>query len=386
MTILFHRPTPWSNNINCSTKTYSKLFAEAGYSVIYLQSNINLLHWITGKGYFKTWKEGSRFAGNVWVTCALSLIPYYDKSPLFSKKIIRFSYKFCFPSIRRLVLKSGFGEPDIIWTTVPGSSVLKEIFPNSQLIFHCIDNYAAYRGDQVTKIETEDYKKSDHIFVIGEVLKKHVLSLNTSEEKITNLGQGVNIERYQKKYEIPEDLKNIAGPIAIWVGVLEKFDTTYLEIIAKTMKKRGGSVVLLGPIKKSYTDLFIGFDNIFFLGSKSSIDVPKYLLHCDIGLMPYNRTNQEIYKGQHPLKLYEYAAAKLPIISTWNDEYETLKPPVLLINNEKDIEKVINEALDNANFWKDKVYDFALKNTWENCKNKAEKTIFNITNKTITSI
>ena len=99
--------------------------------------------------------------------------------------------------------------------------------------------------------------------------------------------------------------------------------------------------------------------------------------------MPYNRTNQEIYKGQHPLKLYEYAAAKLPIISTWNDEYETLKPPVLLINNEKDIQKAINEALDNANFWKEKVYNFALNNTWENCKNKAENIILRLTNKTI---
>lgn len=383
MNILFHRPTPWSNNINCSTKTYSKLFAKSGHCVTYLQTSINLLHWITRKGYYKTWKEGSRFSENIWVTCALSLLPYYDKSTLFSKKIIRFSYKFCFPSIRRLVLKSGFGEPDIIWTTVPGSSVLKEIFPNSQLIFHCIDNYAAYRGNQVTNIEAQDYKKSDHIFVIGEVLKKHVLSLNTSEEKITNLGQGVNIDLYQKDYKIPEDLKNIAGPIAIWVGVLEKFDTTYLEIIAKTMKKRGGSVVLLGPIINSFTNLFTNFNNIFFLGSKSSKEVPKYLLHCDIGLMPYNRINQEIYKGQHPLKLYEYAAAKLPIISTWNDEYETLKPPVLLINNEKDIQKAINEALDNANFWKEKVYNFALNYTWENCKNKAENIILRLTNKTI---
>tara|TARA_B100001287_G_C22622916_1_gene501012 strand:+ start:84 stop:1235 length:1152 start_codon:yes stop_codon:yes gene_type:complete len=383
MNILFHRPTSFSNNINCSTKTYSKLFAKSGHSVTYLQTSINLLHWITGKGYYKTWKEGSRFSENIWVICALSLLPYYDKSSLFSKKIIKLSYKFCFPSIRRLVLKSGYGEPDIIWTTVPGSSVLKEIFPNSQLIFHCIDNYAAYRGNQITKIELQDYMKSDHIFVIGEVLKKHVLSLNIKEDKITNLGQGVNFDLYQKEYKIPESLQNIPGPVAIWVGVLEKFDKTYLEIIAKSMKKRGGSVVLLGPIIKSFTNLFANFDNIFFLGSKSSKEVPKYLLHCDIGLMPYNRTNQEIYKGQHPLKLYEYAAAKLPIISTWNDEYETLKPPVLLINNEKDIQKVINEALDNANFWKEKVYNFALNNTWEKCKNKADNVILRLRNKFI---
>ena len=89
----------------------------------------------------------------------------------------------------------------------------------------------------------------------------------------------------------------------------------------------------------------------------------------------YNRENHEIYKGQHPLKLYEYAAAKLPIISTWNDEYETLEPPVLLINTEKDIELAINESLDNSNFWKEKVFNFALNNTWSMCKINAEKII-----------
>ena len=65
MNILFHRPTPWSNNINCSTKTYSKLFAKSGHCVTYLQTSINLLHWITRKGYYKTWKEGSRFSENI---------------------------------------------------------------------------------------------------------------------------------------------------------------------------------------------------------------------------------------------------------------------------------------------------------------------------------
>ena len=66
MNILFHRPTPWSNNINCSTKKYSKLFAESGHCVTYLQSNINLIHWIFRKGYYKTWKEGLRFSENIF--------------------------------------------------------------------------------------------------------------------------------------------------------------------------------------------------------------------------------------------------------------------------------------------------------------------------------
>ena len=100
-------------------------------------------------------------------------------------------------------------------------------------------------------------------------------------------------------------------------------------------EEEGGVLsVLIGPISILIQQLLVDFDNIYFLGSKASYDVPKYLVHSDLGLMLYNRENHEIYKGQHPLKLYEYAAAKLPIISTWNDEYETLEPPVLLINTE----------------------------------------------------
>lgn len=84
MTILFPRPTPWSSNITCSTKIYSKLFSESNYRVIYLQSSINLIHWVTKKGYFKVWNEGSRFEEKIWVTSALSIIPYYDQSAIFS--------------------------------------------------------------------------------------------------------------------------------------------------------------------------------------------------------------------------------------------------------------------------------------------------------------
>lgn len=378
MTILFHRPTPWSSNVRCSTKTYSKLFAKQGHSVIYLQTSINLLHWITRKGYFKTWKEGSRLIENVWVICAISIIPYYDQFPALSKFLVRYSYKTCLPPLRKLVMKSGFSEPDIIWTTVPGSSVLKELFPRAKIVFHCIDNYSAYRGQNIIRIEEKDYKSVDHIFVIGESLKKHVLSLTDRKDIITNLGQGVNIELYQTEYELPMDLANVKGPIAIWVGVVKKFDVDFLRVIANEMKKKGGSVVLIGPVSSSFQNSFKCYENIKFLGPKSNEDIPKYLMKADIGLMPYNRENQDIYKGQHPLKLYEYAAAKLPIISTWHDEYKTLIPPVLLINSEKDIPNAIKFALENSGSLGIKSYDFALKHTWDFCKKKAEKVIENL--------
>ena len=378
MTILFHRPTPWSSDISCSTKIYSKLFAKSGHSVIYLQSTINLFHLITRRGYFKTWKEGSRLVDDVWVTCGLSLIPYYDKSKYLSRTLIRLSYKLTVPLLRKSILRAGFGEPDIIWTTVPGSHVLKELFPKSRLIFHCIDNYSAYRGDQIVRIEKEDYFRADHIFVIGKVLEKRVSALMGSTNKITNLGQGVNLAPYLEQYPVPEDLKNIPLPIAIWVGLLKKIDVEYLLEIALAMKKRNGSVVLLGPTVNAIVDLTKKYENIFLLGSKPTDLIPSYLKHSDIGLMPYNRSNQEIYKGQNPLKLYEYAAAKLPIISTWNDEYESLNPPVLIINDTGDAEILLSRVFGNYEKWTEQVFDFVKDRSWESCQRAAEKVIRNL--------
>jgi len=377
MTILFHRPTPWSSKINCSTKIYSKLFAEKGHNVIYLQSNVNLYHLITRRGYYKVWKEGSYKSDGVWVTCAFSLIPYLDKFGKYSKLFIKLSYFLCIPSIRKSVLAAGYGNPQVIWTTIPGSTILKDIFPKSTLIFHCIDSYSAYRGLQIIGLELQDYKKADHVFVIGESLKIHIKSLGIPENKITNLGQGVDIRLYRGEIDCPTDLVDVKSPIAIWVGVVEKIDMKFLACLEDSMSRRGGSVVIIGPDKRKLMEKYRSSQNVFFLGPKTFSEVPKYLQNSDIGVMLYSRSNQEIYAGQHPLKLYEYAAAGLPIISTWHDEYDTLKPPILLIDNEKDIEAAVDNALVNPTVWREKVLTFASENSWLKCLSRAEIVITN---------
>ena len=228
MHILFHRPTPWKSDINCSTKIYAKLFSKIGYNVTYLQSSINLAHYFFKLGYYKVWKQGNRFEDKIWVCTFLSLIPYIDYIPIFSKFFIKLSYLITIPSLKRVVLDSKFGEPDVIWTTIPGSVYLKKIFPKAKFIFHCIDNYTAYRGDIIKNIEINDYDKSDHIFVIGNSLSEQLTyQYGIKNTKITNLGQGVNLNNYLSNFETPYDLKSYTGPIAVWVGLLSKIDVFY---------------------------------------------------------------------------------------------------------------------------------------------------------------
>ncbi|PQB04244.1 hypothetical protein BST85_04495 [Aureitalea marina] len=347
----------------------------------YLQANINSAQYFLKKGYYQFWAEGSRMEDGIWVTSGLSLSPLIEQIKWHQPVLADLRYRSCLPSIRNIVEESGFGPPDIIWTTIPGSSALKKIFPESRLIFHSIDNYEAFQGRSINRLLRVDYKRAERIFVIGEAIKADVISKHkVDSDRITNLGQGVNLSPYQKNLPMPDEYSNMKGPIAVWVGVLKKLDKDYLRTVLKAMSKSDGSVVLIGPKDPDFDVMALKWDNLYLLGSRKAEDVPAYLVHADLGLMIYNRNNQEVYKGQHPLKLYEYAAAGIPVISTWHQEFESLNPPVYLVNDDVDLELLVEQALKSSNELKRDILQFAERNSWQNCMNKALEVMHTVMN------
>jgi len=54
--------------------------------------------------------------------------------------------------------------------------------------------------------------------------------------------------------------------------------------------------------------------NVFYLGLKNYYQLPAYLHHFDIGLIPFLQT--EMTKGCNPIKLYEYYASGIRVLGT----------------------------------------------------------------------
>jgi glycosyltransferase involved in cell wall biosynthesis len=83
----------------------------------------------------------------------------------------------------------------------------------------------------------------------------------------------------------------------------------------------GGTVVLVG---NSTADLkpLEGARNIRVLGRKPYADLPRYAKAFDVALMPF-RVN-ELTLAANPLKVREYLAAGLPVVSTAIPEVERL--------------------------------------------------------------
>src|SRR5205807_6349958 len=135
---------------------------------------------------------------------------------------------------------------------------------------------------------------------------------------------GVDIEHFAKAFDpkttVPDEMKGLPGPvIGFWGLIADWVDLRLVRHVADAFS--GGSVVLLGS---STTDMSAldGARNVHFLGRRPYADLPRYAKAFDVALMPF-KVN-ELTLAANPLKVREYLAAGLPVVSTAIPEVERL--------------------------------------------------------------
>ena len=78
------------------------------------------------------------------------------------------------------------------------------------------------------------------------------------------------------------------------------------------------SLVLVGPVgegdPRGDVDALGGLPNVVFAGQRPFDELPAWVAAADVGLIPYrhNRYTASVF----PMKVYEYLAAGLPVVST----------------------------------------------------------------------
>ena len=334
----------------------------------YLENPLDPVHLLRGKGYVQEWKKAPYTDNGVRILNLATPVPVRDIWPLSTPMASYLKYRLMMPSLRSCVMSEGRSAPDLIWTTVPGSvGALKKSFPRARIVFHVVDYYPAFRGAAVVPLERQDYAQADAVYVIGTSLRTYLVEdLGIPASKVTVLGQGAELEIYQAETATPEEIAHLPHPRAIWCGVLAKGDPGLFDALATEMEARGGSLILIGPQANWARDLAHQMpDTVSLLGSKAPPDLPRYLKAADIGVMLYDRGRQEVYRGQNPLKLYEYTAAGLPVLSTAHDEFDTLRPPVMQIGQEADIPPAVETILTRMDSQKATVSAFAAQHSWQ---------------------
>lgn len=178
---------------------------------------------------------------------------------------------------------------------------------------------------RVIKLSHSKYFKG--IVTISEILKQNFIKAGVPEDKILVSQDGVDIESFQnirskeeirEMLELPQDKK-----IVVYCGSL--FPDKGIEHILLVAKNIPDVIFLLVGGRERQINTWREYTtsheirNVQFTGFVENSKVPLYLKAADALIMPY-KTDQEIkimdINTTSPLKLFEYMAARRPIIST----------------------------------------------------------------------
>ncbi|MCR8850555.1 glycosyltransferase family 4 protein [Rossellomorea sp. SC111] len=183
----------------------------------------------------------------------------------------------------------------------------------------------------LSKMELFLYKKADKIIVLFDKAPKYVVSRGIDVEKVIYLPNGVDMNRYQ---EASDDVSLSENHLLLSP---EKFNVIYtgahslannLGAILNIAKKISSidpeimfTMVGDGPDKNSLIQRAKteNINNLKFIEAVPKESVPSLLKQADIGII--SMKNAEVYKWGISLnKMYDYMAAKLPIVMLSNLE------------------------------------------------------------------
>lgn len=238
--------------------------------------------------------------------------------------------------------------------------------------------YDHYDDLSVSSGRKEDHMKllraADIVIVTAQRLYQAVRSIRPDALLIPN---GVDYEFIvsirEAQREIPEDMKNIMAlkkPIIGYSGALASwFDYNLLMKVAA--KRPEYEFVLIGvnydhTLEKSN---LLSLPNVHWLGMKDYHSIFKYILNFNVGIIPFKVNS--ITLSTSPIKLFEYAACKKPIVSTALPEC-MVYPEVLIGNNVDEFTAALDQAivLSYDVVYQQKIDEIARSNSWESRVNK----------------
>ncbi len=208
----------------------------------------------------------------------------------------------------------GGGTPHF-WTYVAtplARNVIANI-PHRLLVYDCVDALTENpKGVFAAFAESEKMlsREADVVFVTSPKLLERQLPLNPRTYFVRH---GVAYEKFANDdLTEPAALAPIPHPRLLFFGSLdERVDLNLLEWLAA--RHAEWQIVLMGVARTDISALK-KFRNVHFLGQIAHEDLPAYLHHCDIFLLPYVR-NRWI-EHANPVKLHECLAVGKPIFAT----------------------------------------------------------------------
>jgi len=258
---------------------------------------------------------------NIFVLNPLT-IPAYG-----SRGIVEANTRFLVSQVKKAMRKLSFDRP-VNMVFNPAAGMVAGKIGEEELIYYCVDEYTAFTGASggLKEIEDDLFRRSNLVIVSAERLFEKKRGFNPNTFVIRH---GTDWKHFRTALDpetrIPADIARLPRPIIGFHGLLA--DWVDFELIKKTAEHFStGSVALIGKISVDAAQkvkVLHGMPNVHFLGRKPYADLPAYCKAFDVALNPF--AINELTLAANPLKVREYLAAGLPVVSTDIPEVRILK-------------------------------------------------------------
>lgn len=244
--------------------------------------------------------------------------------PFYGSAIVRAANRaLLWAQIKGAMARLGFKDV-ISWSYLPASAPVSGTLGEKLVVYQCVDEFSAFsdtNGRQIAALEKQLLAKADLVITSAERLRANKVKDNPNTVLVRHgVDYGHFVKACDPATQIPDEIAHLPRPIIGFFGLIADWvDLEALEACARAHPE--GTLVLLGKVAPDVDiSRLEALPNVKFLGRKRYDELPAYCRAFDVAVNPF-RIN-ELTLNANPLKVREYLAAGLPVVSTPIPEVE----------------------------------------------------------------
>lgn len=345
----------WQSPLQVGSHHLARGFAKAGWDVAFISDPISPWHLLGAhrgdlRIRYDTYAAGGRTdcSGRLWTYVPGALVTPNNRPLLKSEWVAAQWSRFSRPRLTDVLHRHGFGQVDLLYCdSVVHQGWLHAIGSRTSL-YRITDNISGFSKSTpaVLKLEARLARQVDLVIYAARSLEEYVKAF--APRRMAYLPNGVNYEHFSEGAgSIPAEYADIPRPIALYVGAMDFwFDYRLMNEVASRMP--AVSFVFIGPEELAKQRLQPR-SNVYVLGRRPYADLPPYMHHADVGLIPFDVAHHtELVRSIHPLKLYEYLACGLPVVAVEWEELTYLNSPALLCRGTEQFVSAVERAIEEC--------------------------------------
>jgi glycosyltransferase involved in cell wall biosynthesis len=209
----------------------------------------------------------------------------------------------------------------ILWAYVPQAEVLVEALDPSLVIYHCVDDIAAQERIDTASFRSAEERfatRADLVLASAPALARRLRTVSSNVLEVPNVADTELFSRALDPGAPDPAVGALPAPRIVFTGAIVSIKLDFPLIAELARLRPAWSFALVGPVgpgdPRTDVSQLASEPNLHLLGARAYAELPGVLRGADAGLIPYARN--ELTASIFPMKVYEYLAAGLPVVST----------------------------------------------------------------------